>query len=44
MNDPGVAYDFAEGVRIRLNDNTAGERHIQLQRPLDFAAVTDHAE
>jgi hypothetical protein len=44
VNDPAVAYDFAQGARIRLNDNAAGERHVQLRQPLDFAAVTDHSE
>ncbi|MDP3858364.1 MAG: DUF3604 domain-containing protein [Stagnimonas sp.] len=44
MNDPAVAYDFAQGRRIQLNDNAAGPRSVQLQQPLDFAAVTDHSE
>ena len=44
VNDPEVAYDFAQGARIRLNDSARGERHVQLRQPLDFAAVTDHSE
>ncbi|MFP6628713.1 MAG: DUF3604 domain-containing protein [Myxococcota bacterium] len=44
---PGEAYRFAKGERIGIQpfraDATA-MRHIQLSRPLDFAAVTDHAE
>jgi hypothetical protein len=44
MNDPAVAYDFAQGRRIRLNDSPRGERYVQLRRALDFAAVTDHSE
>jgi hypothetical protein len=44
MNNPEVAYDFAQGRQIQLNDNTAGQRFVQLRRPLDFAAVTDHSE
>jgi len=44
MNDPQVAYDFAQGRRIKLNDNARGQRFVQLRQPLDFAAVTDHSE
>jgi len=44
MNDPQVAYDFAQGRRIQLNDNARGQRFVQLRQPLDFAAVTDHSE
>jgi hypothetical protein len=44
VNEPQVAYDFAQGRRIRLNDNSRGERYVQLRQPLDFAAVTDHSE
>ena len=36
---PRDAYDFARGLRIPFHDST-----IQIDRPLDFAAVTDHAE
>lgn len=37
---PRDAYAFARGSSLRLPD---GER-VQLARPLDFAAVTDHAD
>ena len=37
---PEDAYRFAQGGTITLPD---GSEH-KLQRPLDFAAVTDHAE
>ncbi len=39
-NEPDAAYRFARGEPIA---HVNGER-IQLRRPLDFAAVTDHAE
>lgn len=38
--DPEQAYRFARGEEVVI----AGDRRLQLQRPLDFAAVTDHAE
>lgn len=45
--DPHDAYRFAKGERLGiqpyLEDGTA-TRFTQLARPLDFAAVTDHAE
>lgn len=44
---PHEAYRFAQGERLGIQPyNAAGEplRHTQLSRPLDFAAVTDHAE
>lgn len=44
---PDEAYQFARGHRIDLPPYDAlGEslRSVQLQRPLDFLAVTDHAE
>ncbi len=46
-NDPAVAYRFAQGEPIGLAPfDPAGNpmRIAQLRRPLDFAAVTDHAE
>jgi hypothetical protein len=44
-NDPTDAYRYAQGLPITL-PNEDGEQRIeaQIQRPLDFAAVTDHAE
>ncbi len=44
-NDPAAAYRFARGEPLRLPD-LDGEMtvRVQLRRPLDFAAVTDHAE
>ena len=44
---PEQAYAFAKGVPLGLGPwSTQGEagRRAQLRRPLDFAAVTDHAE
>jgi hypothetical protein len=44
---PADAYRFARGERIGLQPfDAAGHplRHARLARPLDFAAVTDHAE
>jgi hypothetical protein len=38
--DPEQAYRFARGEEVSLS----GRRRSQLDRPLDFAAVTDHAE
>ena len=44
-NDPWDAYRYAKGESIKL-PNIAGEQKVlaQIQRPLDFVAVTDHAE
>ena len=44
-NDPFDAYQFAKGEPITL-PSADGEQTIttQLERPLDFTAVTDHAE
>ena len=39
--DPGDAFAFARGQELTLPDKST---RIKLQRPLDFAAVTDHAE
>lgn len=44
---PADAYRFARGEEIRLpplDDEGRGTVPIQLAEPLDFAAVTDHAE
>src|SRR2546430_7265508 len=42
---PSDAYAFARGAPIALaDDNEAQTRSARLDRPLDFAAVTDHAE
>lgn len=44
---PHDAYRFAQGERLGIQPyNEAGEplRFAQIARPLDFAAVTDHAE
>ena len=46
-NRPADAYRFARGERVGIQPFDADAkplRHIQLERPLDFAAVTDHAE
>jgi len=43
---PDDAYRFARGLRLGLapyDAEGAPMRHAQLERPLDFAAVTDHA-
>ena len=46
---PTDAYRFAQGepLSIRLKSDNSKTNHIpvvQLRRPLDFAAITDHAE
>lgn len=46
-NKPADAYAFAKGARMGIqpyNDQGQATRHIQLDRPLDFTAVTDHSE
>jgi len=46
-NRPADAYRFARGERLGIQPYDADAkplRQIQLERPLDFAAVTDHAE
>jgi len=40
---PREAYDFAQGASIALSPYDIGET-VQLRRPLDFAAVTEHSE
>ncbi len=47
LADPRDAYAFARGDTIALapyDENGQAERSLKLRRPLDFAAVTDHAE
>ncbi len=43
---PGDAYKFAKGEAIALPEVEGVERtrFVKLERPLDFAAVTDHSE
>jgi hypothetical protein len=45
-NGPRAAYRFARGARLGIQPYEGDEplRALQLARPLDFAAVTDHAE
>ena len=44
-NDPGAAYRYAKGQAITLSDPDANQTvKAQIQRPLDFTAITDHAE
>jgi hypothetical protein len=47
LGGPDAAYRFARGEKTAVwpyTDERDGGRFIQLERPLDFAAVTDHAE
>ena len=44
---PTQAYQFARGEALSLppfDANGVGTRRVQIDRPLDFAAVTDHSE
>lgn len=44
---PDDAYRFAQGAELRLpplGPDGEGTQRIQLRRPLDFVAVTDHSE
>ncbi|MAE94930.1 MAG: hypothetical protein CL910_09750 [Deltaproteobacteria bacterium] len=44
-NDPAAAYRYARGEAILLPDEDGEPRvRAQIQRPLDFASVTDHSE
>jgi hypothetical protein len=42
--DPFDAYGFARGEPVELPDADGGLRTLTIDRPLDFAAVTDHGE
>ncbi|MEM9195103.1 MAG: DUF3604 domain-containing protein, partial [Myxococcota bacterium] len=42
--DPDTAYRFARGEPIPLAEDGMGPRTAQIDRPLDFAAVSDHSE
>jgi hypothetical protein len=42
--DPFEAYEFARGEPVELPDADGGLRTATIDRPLDFAAVTDHGE
>lgn len=47
MTTPDEAYLFARGAELGVQPwlaNGQASRHIQLERPLDFAMVSDHAE
>jgi hypothetical protein len=47
VTTPRQAYQFAKGATVLLpplDANGTGTRPIQIDRPLDFAAVTDHSE
>ncbi|MFP6600878.1 MAG: DUF3604 domain-containing protein [Deltaproteobacteria bacterium] len=41
---PRDAYDFAKGAEVALPPYEEGGRTAQLRRPLDFTALSDHAE
>ncbi len=41
LTTPAQAYEYAKGAPLAIQ---GGQRIVQLARPLDFAAVTDHAE
>jgi hypothetical protein len=46
-NKPADAYNFAKGARMGIqpyDDDDRPGRYIQIDRPLDFTAVTDHSE
>jgi len=47
ITGPREAYDFAQGAPIDLppyDPNNVATRSAQLRRPLDFTAISDHAE
>ncbi len=44
---PAEAYEFAQGKEVLLpplDEKGVGTRPVRLERPLDFAAITDHAD
>ena len=41
--DDAYAYAFGESIQLPIGDDYLG-RKVQIDRPLDFAGVTDHAE
>ncbi len=43
---PAQAYAFAQGAEMMIQpwDGEVGQRRVQLARPLDFTALSDHAE
>ncbi|MDG2270691.1 MAG: DUF3604 domain-containing protein, partial [Halioglobus sp.] len=44
-NDPDAAYRYARGEAITLPDENGKQTVIaKIQRPLDYTAITDHAE
>jgi hypothetical protein len=44
-NDPAAAYRYAKGEEIVLPDAFGAQTvKARIQRPLDFAAVTDHSD
>ena len=44
-NDPDAAYRYAKGEAITLSDADSNQViKARIQRPLDFTAITDHAE
>jgi hypothetical protein len=43
-NTPDDAYAFARGAELSVNAGEGGTTTLELERPLDFAAVTDHSE
>src|SRR5262249_27006267 len=44
-NDPNDAYAFATGARLPIDSgNGVVDLHATIDRPLDFASVTDHSE
>ena len=46
LTGPEDAYRYARGeaIDVASGDPATGMRRAQIERPLDFAAVTDHAE